>query len=279
MTTINSLSGGKTSSYLAAHYPADHELFSIVCVDDAKCGHSDKKIMQYANDKLCNYTSTYGEFIGTAESPILLKTMIELEQYLGREIIWVRGESMDKVIRKKKMLPNQSKRFCTTETKMKPIFDWCYMHTELPITMRVGFRWDEKERKDKFTTDFKTSFIAKKGKTWRHKHTNIENWRVGEFPLIDDLVHHFKVHSYWLDKPIEFQKDSNCQFCFWKDSQQILKNSIDCPAQINWAENIEKKMNNRFKFDLSIEQIKRLPTQLDFQFTDGAGCSSGECLA
>jgi diphthamide synthase (EF-2-diphthine--ammonia ligase) len=33
-TTINSLSGGKTSSYLAVHYPADIEVFAVVCIDD-----------------------------------------------------------------------------------------------------------------------------------------------------------------------------------------------------------------------------------------------------
>ena len=35
MLTVNSLSGGKTSSYLAYHYPADLEIFSLVCVNRA----------------------------------------------------------------------------------------------------------------------------------------------------------------------------------------------------------------------------------------------------
>lgn len=278
ITTINSLSGGKTSSYLAVHYPADHEIFSLVCVDDKDCGHADKKIMQYANDKLWSYASTFGEFIGTAESPIILKTMMDLEQKLGKEIIWVRGESFDKIFAKKKSLPNQNNRFCTTETKMKPIFEWCYMHTDFPIRMRVGYRWDEAHRKDNFTTLFKTSLVAKKGKKWRHKHTLLD-WRLGEFPLIDNLVHHFKVHSYWLNENIEFPKDSNCQFCFWKDEQQILRNSISCPSQINWAEKMEKEAKRRFRFDLTISQIKTLPMQLDFFETDGVGCNSGECLS
>jgi hypothetical protein len=30
MITVNSLSGGKTSSYLAKHYPADYNLFALV---------------------------------------------------------------------------------------------------------------------------------------------------------------------------------------------------------------------------------------------------------
>ena len=188
MNTINSLSGGKTSSYLAVNYPADYEIFSVVCVDDIKCGHPDKLVMQYVNDKLSNYSQTFGEFMGTAENPIILKTMMDLEQKLGKEIIWVRGLSMDKIIAKKKMLPNQNNRFCTSETKMRPIFEWCYMHTELPVKMRVGFRWDESHRKDRFSLNFEYSLIANKGKVWRHKWIETD-WRVGEFPLIDNKVH------------------------------------------------------------------------------------------
>jgi len=33
MKTVNSISGGKTSAYLAKHYPADIELFSLVRIE------------------------------------------------------------------------------------------------------------------------------------------------------------------------------------------------------------------------------------------------------
>ena len=29
--TVNSVSGGKTSAYIAVHYPADYDVFSLVC--------------------------------------------------------------------------------------------------------------------------------------------------------------------------------------------------------------------------------------------------------
>jgi hypothetical protein len=280
MNTINSLSGGKTSSYLAVHWPADYEIFSLVCVDDAKCGHWDKSIMKYANDKLSNYQSTFGEFIGTSENPIILKTMMDLEQKLGKEIIWVRGDSFDKAIQRKKALPNQQNRWCTTELKMKPIFEWCYTHLEFPIKMRVGFRMDEKERIERFTTSFKTSLQANKVKFWRHKWVVIE-WRQGDFVLIN--TSHEKIQKFWQEDKsgIIFPKDSNCQHCFWKNEQQILRNSIACSPQINWANNIEKKYKRRFRFDNSIEQILKMPMQLDFFESDGisSSCQMGECLS
>ena len=104
MKTINSLSGGKTSSYLAVHYPADYNIFSLVCIDDKKCVPLDKKIVQSINDKFekYGYIKKYGEFIATAEDDKTLKVMFDLEQMLGKEIVWVRGDSFETIIKKKR---------------------------------------------------------------------------------------------------------------------------------------------------------------------------------
>ena len=37
MITVNSLSGGKTSSYIAANYKADYNVFSLVRTLDKNC--------------------------------------------------------------------------------------------------------------------------------------------------------------------------------------------------------------------------------------------------
>lgn len=276
METVNSLSGGRTSSYMAIHYPADYEIFSLVCVDDVSCGHPDKWVMRYVNDKLGGYAGEYGEVLGTVESPVILKTMMDLEQRLGKEIIWVRGKSFDRIIVDKRALPNQNTRWCTTEMKIRPIFEWCYMNTELPIRMRVGYRMDERERIDRFTTFFKTSLVMKKVNKWRNKWTVVE-WREGDFVLKD--ISKERIDKFWEGDSIEFPKDSNCQMCFWKDAQQILRNSIENPNQIAWANRKEVDTGNRFSFKMTIQQMLDMPMQLDFFETDGASCSSGECIS
>lgn len=46
MKTVNSLSGGKTSSYIAMNYPADIEIFALCCIDSHNAGRDiDKKII------------------------------------------------------------------------------------------------------------------------------------------------------------------------------------------------------------------------------------------
>ena len=52
MKTINSLSGGKTSSYLAVHYPADYNIFSLVRIEDKRCTQKDLKLVQLISDKI-----------------------------------------------------------------------------------------------------------------------------------------------------------------------------------------------------------------------------------
>lgn len=159
MITVNSVSGGKTSAYMAVHYPADLDIFSLVCIEAEYCKPKDDSLVRYVSDKIGS------DFIATAESDKTLIVVRDWEQLLGKEIKWVVGESFDKVIENKKAIPNQMWRFCTTEMKMKPIFEFCQKEFGEIVDMQVGFRYDEKERgeRNKTNTHFKT--IIGKSKT------------------------------------------------------------------------------------------------------------------
>jgi hypothetical protein len=70
MKTVNSLSGGKTSSYIAANYPADYNLFSLVRTDDVRVLFPDAKVRQIVSDRIGH------EFIGTLEEDTIIYTML-----------------------------------------------------------------------------------------------------------------------------------------------------------------------------------------------------------
>lgn len=277
MITVNSISGGKTSGYIYANYPAEHNVFALVCNNDPKCAHPDKKLMQMANDRLAMYTPQWGEFIGTPEHPSIIKTVFDLEQKYGREITWLRGISFDDLCKKRSAIPNMFKRFCTTEMKMIPIFEYCYYRLSPMVRMRIGYRYDELERVDRFTDIIEHSEVCDirtKNSIHRWKNTR---WREGEFVLVDDKVDHWKVFQWSQTTGIYFAKDSNCQNCFWKDEQQLRKNFDDASPQMEWAKNLEKEHGYTFKSSMSLEQIEEIGLQLDFAFGTGAGCSSGGC--
>jgi hypothetical protein len=265
MKSINSLSGGKTSSYLAVHYPADYNIFSLVRIEDKKCSPKDKQLIKMVSDKLGV------NFVATAESDKTLKVMFDLEQILGKEIIWVTGKSFDEVILKKKALPNELMRFCTTEMKLKPIFDWWLKNINEKVKMGIGFRYDEKERADRFTTSFKT--IVGKRKT-QNKWEEIE-WREGYFPLIDNKIFHYDIYKWSIKSGIDFPEDSNCVGCFHKQVQQLRKNWDDEPLKMQWFSDQEKK--HTWKKEISFNQIKKVGKQLDFIYGGGSGCQAGFC--
>jgi hypothetical protein len=285
MIIANSLSGGKTSSYIAANYPADLNVFALCCIDDPNANahyrkrYKDEKMIQRVNDKLQKYCSNYPEFVATSEDPQILWTMFDLEQMIGSEIIWVRGMGWEQMLQYKKAIPNMSKRFCTTIMKMQAIFDLLLMYFELPVQMRIGYRYDELERAERFSESWKYSTHCEyrpKSNTWIHRWSEIV-WRVGEFPLVEDKILHYHIQQFWKDKNIKFPIDSNCLNCFWKQPQQLRKNFDEHAPIMYWAAIQEELMNRTFKDDNSLLEISKMGIQLDFLFGTGSGCQSGFC--
>lgn len=280
MITVNSLSGGKTSSYIAVNYPADVEIFALCCIDCHNAGAKiDKRLMQMANDKLQLYCSDMPEFVATSEDPKILKVMFDLEQMIGREIIWVRGIGWEQMMDAKKAIPNQAKRFCTSILKMEPIFKYLFTHYEFPVKMRIGYRHDEIERMYRSNNSFKFPYMSQyqdKSNRWINRWKEVE-WRIAEYPLIEDKVTHYQIKQYWDNRNIDFPEDSNCLNCFWKAPEQIRKNFETNPPIMQWSAIMEEIRGHKFKEKLSFRQIQCLPIQLDFFYGTGSGCQAGFC--
>jgi hypothetical protein len=282
MISVNSLSGGRTSGYLAMNYPADINIFALVCNEDPNCGVLDPFLRKYVNEKLENY-SHFGEFIGTPEDIKTIGVMYDLEQLLGKEIIWVRDESFESMCKRLKAIPNQQMRFCTSLLKMKPIFEYVYPRFGF-VEMRVGYRYDELERAERFTTDFKYvkhKQYQEKSNRWINRYDSVK-WRNGSFPMIKDGIFRPNVIKFWNNFPhVDFPEDSNCQMCFWKNVQVLRKNFESNPhtrAVMQWAKNLEIKMGRRFRHNMSLSKIEEMGLQLDFIFADdNMGCQSGFC--
>ena len=266
MKTINSLSGGKTSSYMALNFPADYEIFSLVTIDDVRCKPKDNALVKFVSNKIDK------EFIATAEDDLTLKVIIDLEQLLGREIIWVSGKSFDSVIKKASIVPNSLMRFCTTEMKIRPIFDWWYKNIGEKVKMGIGYRYDEIERVERFTTTFK-GIIGKIGK--KNKWETIE-WREGYFPLVENRINHFHVINWANKSGLNFPNDSNCVGCFHKNPQQLRKNWDDNNNKMQWFAEKET-LKTKFRQDGTYLEFKKLALQLDFNFGTGSGCNGGFC--
>lgn len=280
MKTVNSLSGGKTSSYIAANYPADYNIFALVRTDDKNCIYPDAKVRQIVSDKIGK------EFIGTLEDDVIIDTMLDLEQFIGQEIHWTSGKTFDEIIKRKskayKYLPNKVQRFCTVEMKINPIAQWCYNNTDLPVEMRIGFRANETKRANKMIEKAeKNGFQNFKFKIGKHKNGN-NKWKVlpyrkHKFPLIKDNIYKDNIEKYWKDKTVRFAYMNNCVGCFHRNTMLLKHMSIKQPNKFNWFADQEKEGISQFKTEISYNKIKNHKLQIDLFDDDFNECDSGYC--
>jgi len=280
MIKVNSLSGGKTSSYIAAHYPADHDVFSLVRIEHEQSKFPDKKIRQQVEDRI------QAPFIATAEDDMIIYTMLDLEQYIGRKITWVTGKTFDKIIirNKKKFLPNVTQRFCTTEMKLNPIFNWWKIKINKPIETRIGYRANEHRRAKKMyercnengLLTHKT--IVGKRKT-QNKWAEIE-WQKPVFPLIDANIYKDNIEKYWKDKPVRFAYMNNCIGCFHKNEVLLKLMSEKHPNKFEWFVQAEQDTGynvRTFKIGTTYEKIRNSFKQMNMFEDDFNECDSGYC--
>ena len=278
MQSMTSISGGKTSAYLAANYETDFYIFALVRTDDKNCIFKDRKLAQRVEDRIQK------PFIGTLEDDIIINTIFDLEQYIQKPIIWVSGDTFDNLIKKKgDYLPNIMTRYCTTNLKIDPIFKYWQKNINKPVIMNIGYRATELKRAQVMNeklnknglSEYKTP--VKKDKNGRNVWRSIE-WRKPNFPLINDFIERQDIEKYWRNKPVRFAALNNCIGCFHRSAALLKKMSELHPKKFEWFLNQEKRTGNKFKKNLSYEKVNNSNFTLSIPFDyDGEGCESGFC--
>ena len=280
MITVNTISGGKTSAYIAAKYPADYNVFALVRTSDKNCMFQDAIIRQEVSDRLGT------EFIGTLEDDTIIYTILDLEQYIGKKIEWVTGKTFDEVIDKGGgTLPDPMRRYCTTEMKMKPMFEWWKKNINVPCEFRLGFRANETRRAKKTNTKLNDNgflemkaIVGKRGTL--NKWADVE-WQKPVYPLIKDNIYKDNIEEYWKNKPVRFAYMNNCVGCFHKTPMLIKKMYEKHPNKINWfasKERIKHKKDVWYKDkNLSFTDIIKWKTQTELFDDDFNECDSGYC--
>lgn len=280
MKTVNSISGGKTSAYIAKHYPADINIFSLVRIEDVDnlwMKGKDEPTRKIISDRIGK------EFIGTAEMDDIIYTILDLEQFIGSKIDIISGETFEQVIKNAgNYLPNKMQRFCTVKMKLEPIFNFLRSSIELPCEMRIGFRPTEINRADKVLEradengleHFET--IIGKRKT-QNKWGKLP-YRYCKFPLISNNITKDVIYNYWNNKPVRFAYRNNCVGCVNRQPLMISHMASKDIDKVKWFEKQEIKNGSTFLSDVSFTEILKFNKQgLLFEDEDFSECDSGEC--
>jgi hypothetical protein len=282
---MTSVSGGRTSAYLAANYPTKYNVFALVRVEDPECLFPDKKIRQWVEDRIQK------PFIGTAEDDMIIYTMMDLEQYLGRPIQWVSGLTFEQVIQTKGgWVPNMLHRYCTTWLKLDPIFYWWAENIGEPIRVQIGYRANELKRANDMLAkanengNLEYEGTLEKWTTGRHAGLNkwetIE-WQKPSFPLIEDGIFKYDITKFWNGKAVRFAKYNNCVGCFHRSAPFLKYQFTEHPTKMNWFKKQEKPGKGFWKSDnglvIPYSNIEKLHLQQQLFADDFASCDDGYC--
>ena len=259
MITCTSISGGKSSAYIAVNYPTDYNVFALVTCLDKSCAPKDKSVVKMVSDRIGQ------DFIATLEDDIILYTILDLEQTLGKKIDWVVGKPFENL--RKNGVPNIMWRYCTELMKIKPMYKWWEKNFNEPIQMNIGFRAGEDRRAKNMLDRCNEQGLRAYNKTY---------WQKPHFPMIEDNVYRDKVVNFWRDKDVRFAHQNNCVGCFHRNPL-VLRKMFDLhPNKMEWFIKQETLKGKQFKSEMSYSQIKKHKPQQEINFDDW-NCDSGYC--
>jgi hypothetical protein len=204
---VFNFSGGKTSAYMVIHYyqPGDLVIF-------CDTGREHEKTYKFIND---------------------------FEAFENIPIIRLKYEGgFERLIQKRKAIPNQFKRFCTIELKIKTCRRYLRSLGVLKYENFVGFRYDEPLR------------VKRRKQMWKQV--------TDRFPLYDDKIDKAQINNYWINKPYTLGIPSilgNCTLCFMKGKNAIMAILREHPELAElWIKDEQQTGHTYFK-DVSIKQL------------------------
>ena len=225
MQRVINFSGGKTSAYMTIHEYREGDLV-IFC----DTGREHPKTYKFIND---------------------------FEAYEGIPVIRLKYEGgFRALLNKKKQIPNNFKRFCTVELKVKTARRYLRSLKIIKYENIIGFRADEPLR------------VKRRKAMWKAV--------VDRFPLYENGVDKKMINEYWEKKPYTLEIPSilgNCTLCFMKGKNAIINILTTYPELADeWIEDekINKEIGKGYKYfpDISMEQLRDLAQNNLFKGTD-----------
>lgn len=215
MQRVINFSGGKTSAYMT--------------------------IQEYKKGDLVIFCDTGREHAKT------YKFINDFEAFENIPIIRLKYEGgFEALLKKKKGIPNNFKRFCTIELKVKTARRYLRSLKITKYENLIGFRYDEPLR------------VARRKKMWVDV--------IDKFPLFENKIDKNQINNYWKNKPYTLEIPSilgNCTLCFMKGKNAIINILSVYPELADeWIADEEnsKSLGKSYTYlnDITIKQLKNI---------------------
>jgi len=188
--------------------------------------------------------------------PELYTHLDKIEQITGREIIRIQPNgSLPDYIQTAKFMPGHAARFCTRMFKIQALDHWFEQNTNGPVTLSIGLRADEPDRRGNFSqverVDYRYPF--------REQGIGIND--VLSICLEYDLLPRYPI----------YMARGGCKGCFYKRKSEIYAMQQLCPDILDELQALEESVqDDRGRFALmfpnagaSIRDIRRQQFMFD----------------
>lgn len=251
--TCISFSGGRTSAYMLWRYINDNNGLpdnAYICFSNT--GKEQEETLKFVNDCSLHWGV---EIIWLEFDDSESKFKIVDFESASRN-----GEPFEKLIKKRKYLPNPVARFCTGELKILTIERYFKSLGILEFETAVGIRADESRRAAKMK-DKLTPLI----------HANVTQKTVQDF---------WKINSF--DLGLNFNNGitplGNCDLCFLKGGSQIVSLISDKPERAVWWAKMESDIGGTWRSDRPdyASMSKFTASQSDMFSDESISCFCGD---
>lgn len=167
------------------------------------------------------------------------------------------GSPMESIIMKRGYLPNVVSRFCTAETKIRPIAKYIKSITDWKTwTDLIGLRADEPRRVHRIKGEGNRDVVCP---MYHAGHT------------LKDVLNFWANMPFDLNLPYKDNSYGNCVCCFLKSTPKILRIMKEEPEQSDFWIRMEETTNQPFRKDRApYKQLLDMATsQQSFGFSDG----------
>lgn len=210
MKRIINFSGGKTSAYMTIHEYREGDLV-IFC----DTGREHPKTYKFIND---------------------------FEAFENIPIIRLKYEGgFENLIIKRKAVPNNFKRFCTIELKVKTARRYLRSIGINKYENLVGFRFDEPLR------------VSRRKQHWKSV--------IDKFPLYEKGITKQMINEYWKNKTYTLEIPSilgNCDLCFMKGKNAIINILSIYPELADKWINDEEKIGRTYFDNINFKTLKQI---------------------
>ena len=198
-------------------------------------------ILEYKQDDIVIFCDT------GREHPKTYKFINDFEANENIPVVRLKlDDGFDGLIKKKKAIPNNFKRFCTIELKIKVARRYIVSLGIKQYENLIGFRYDEQLR------------IKRRKQYWKKVYD--------VFPLNERKIDKQYVNDYWSKKKYTLEIPSilgNCTLCFLKGKNAIISILTQYPELADeWIKDEQTilEMGKKFQYfeDISFKHLKQI---------------------